>query len=195
MPRPERRPRRDRRVITRRRRVLVVSCGYTEDAYLRGLARSIGDLPIDLTLKPCAVAPDQVVEYAKRLADHHNGDFDEIWCVVDVDDYNISIGATKAVEVRAEFVVSNPCFELWLLLHFEPRTGHLAKCKDAERLVRKHLPGYQKAKLTFTDFEAGLANACDRAKYLERGGGTNYPNPSTGVWRLVERIMERKAEK
>jgi len=172
----------------------VVSSGHTEDAYLRGFARFLGNRSIDLNLKVCPEAPARIVEYAQRLADHLDDDFDETWCVVDVDNYDIRTGARRASELKVELVVSNPCFELWLLLHFEACTCHLAKCKDVERMVRKHVPTYQKAKLLFADFENGLADACERARYLERDGGA-YPNPSTGVWRLAERIMERKASR
>jgi hypothetical protein len=173
--------------------LLVVSGGYTEDAYLRGLARHHSNRSVALTLKTCPVAPAQVVDYARRLADHHNDEFDEVWCVVDVDDFDIHSGISRAAELNAELVVSNPCFELWLLLHFEPLTSHLAKCKDVERMIRRHLPTYRKAKLSFIDFEAGLAQACQRARHLEMGD-VNHPNPSTGIWRLVERIMTQEAQ-
>jgi len=122
------------------------------------------------------------------MADHYNDEFDEVWRVVDVDNFDIHSGASKAAELNAKMVVSNPCFELWLLLHFESLTGHVAKCKDVERLIRKYIPAYKKAKLSFADFEAGLAQACKRARCLEEGE-VEYPNPSTGIWRLVERIM------
>lgn len=173
--------------------MLVVSGGHTEDVYFRGLARFQCNRSVALTLKTFPASPAQVVDYARRLADHHNDEFDEVWCVVDVDSFDIHSGMSKAARQNAKLVVSNPCFELWLLLHFESLTSHVAKCKDVERLIRKYVPAYQKAKLSFTDFEAGLAQACKRARCLEEGD-VKYPNPSTGIWRLVDRLMTRKAQ-
>jgi hypothetical protein len=172
----------------------VVSGGYTEDAYLRALARHSSNRSIDLTLKICPDSPARVVEYARRLAQHDNESFDEIWCLVDVDEFDIQSGAARAAQLEVELLVSNPCFELWLLLHLEPCTGHLAKCKDAERMIRKHVPGYQKPRLSFDHFKAGLVGACKRARDLDDASEA-YANPSTGVWRLVERMMERKEDR
>ncbi|HET8643780.1 MAG TPA: RloB family protein [Pseudonocardiaceae bacterium] len=179
-------PTRGRRRV-RRQRILVVSGGPTEDGYLRGFARSIGNRSVELTLKVGPAGALQMIEHARRLIDHQNDDFDEIWCVADVDDYDIVAAGKRATELGVHLLVSNPCFELWLLLHFERCTTRLNRCRDAERLLRRHLPAYRKAALRFRDFEAGLAEACDRAKQSENAAAS-YPNPSTGMWRLVERM-------
>jgi len=164
-----------------------VSGGPTEDGYLRGFARSVGNRSVELALKVGPAGAVQMIEHAWRLIDHQNDDFDEIWCVADVDDYDIVAAAKRASELGVQLVVSNPCFELWLLLHFESCAAHLNRCKDAERLLKRHLPAYRKAALRFRDFEAGLVQACDRARRLEKAEAS-YPNPSTGMWQLVERI-------
>jgi hypothetical protein len=168
--------------------VLVVCGGYSEDAYLRGLARQLDNRSLELTLRVHPAAPAQVVAYARRLADRAEAEFDEVWCVVDVDDFDVEAGRSTAARLKVRLVVSNPCFELWLLLHFEDYRGHLARCREAELALKKHLPGYRKAKPMYPVFAAGLDHACKRARSLESDGSSS-PNPSTGMWRLVARIV------
>ena len=91
---------------------------------------------------------------------------------------------------RTFFVAhSNPCFELWLFLHFGAQTAHLNTAQIG-RLLRKHLPRYVKH-VRFEDVEHGYESAVSRARALERmheardsAGG----NPSTGMHHLTERI-------
>lgn len=87
--------------------------------------------------------------------------------------------------------VSNPCFELWALLHFESHTAFL-NTRSAQKRLRLHLPRYHKA-LPFKRLHPNYAKAVQRAEELERRrkdaddpGG----NPSTGVNRLTERIRK-----
>jgi hypothetical protein len=81
--------------------------------------------------------------------------------------------------------VSNPCFELWLLLHHADRRAAAHRCQEIEQALRKVLPRYRKANLRFTDFADRLDVAVHRARQLDAAGGP-LPNPSSGVWRLVE---------
>ncbi|MCP2339998.1 hypothetical protein FHU30_005367 [Actinomadura rupiterrae] len=51
------------------------------------------------------------------------------------------------------------------------------------------MPGWSEAKTRFTDFEAGVDQACERAKKLHEGERDPHLNPYSDVWRLVERIL------
>lgn len=87
--------------------------------------------------------------------------------------------------------VSNPCFELWLLLHFAQRTAHVTTAQ-VSKLLRGHLPGYQKH-IRFDEVRHGYEDAVVRGKALDRRHadlGADGGNPSTGVYRLTERIRE-----
>ncbi|MFC3492753.1 RloB family protein [Glycomyces rhizosphaerae] len=86
-----------------------------------------------------------------------------------------------------QLAVSCPCFELWLLLHFEDCGSELNQ-KDARRRPQKHLPDYDKSALRCEDFHPHQTDAIKRAKKLEAGHRETHLNPSTGVWRLVERL-------
>ncbi|MFE3451345.1 RloB family protein [Nonomuraea sp. NPDC059194] len=56
---------------------------------------------------------------------------------------------------------------------------------DVVRLLRKHLPAYDKAVLRFADYASGVDQANHRAQRL---GDDPAVNPSTGVWRLMNQI-------
>ncbi|MEV6606321.1 RloB family protein [Kutzneria sp. NPDC051319] len=104
------------RVESRTRRHILIVCGgtRTELDYFEGLTRARGNPAVQFTILGKGIAPDQLVRHAKRVP----GDHDEIWCVVDTDEFDIAKAARLADELGVRLVVSNPCFELWLLLHF-----------------------------------------------------------------------------
>jgi hypothetical protein len=162
--------------------VLAVCCGQTEKAYLDGLKRVVHPV----TLKPVVKvgSPEQLVGYAAKLRDQGAGSYDEVWCVVDVDDFDIPKAVTAAAKAGISLAVSDPCFELWLLLHFADHRAHVKDAVAACALLAKHVPGYDK-KLDYAAFDAGVVAAIGRAKVLKPG------NPSTDVWRLVEVVLAR----
>lgn len=161
-------------------------CGQTEKAYLDGLKR----LARPVTLKPVAKvgSPVQLVRYAQKLRERDPGGFDEFWCVVDVDDFDIEEAVAAAKAARISLAVSNPCFEVWLILHFDKCMAELSSAKEAVARLRKCLPSYEKGEFDFAIFADGVHRAVERAKALEERGAVN---PSTGVWRLVEVVLAR----
>lgn len=87
----------------------------------------------------------------------------------------------------AELLVSNPCIELWHLLHFEECHAELTQ-KACNRRLAKHLEHYEKGKLSLNErqqlFER-TSEATARAKTLRP-----YSNPSTTIYRMIE-LLER----
>lgn len=134
------------------------------------------------------IAPDQLVRAAAAHRDRKPGAFDEVWCVVDVDEFDVASAASEARRHQVRLAISNPCFELWLLLHHADCRAYCAGCADVIRRLRKHLPEYDKSRLNFAHFAAGVGDAVKRARDLDATGSDHNRNPSTGVWRLVERI-------
>ena len=96
----------------------------TERSYLKILGRQNPQIRIDFA--ESGMAPLSLVERArqhaklnKRTKRRTGGpDFDEIWCVFDVDDHPyVKQAQQEARDSGIRTVISNPCFELWLLLH------------------------------------------------------------------------------
>ena len=118
---------------------------------------------------------------------------DEYWCVFDVDthprlDQAIELARTHGIKLA----ISNPCIELWFLLHFAEQTAYI-ESRQAARSVREHIGGEKGMTPSVLEslgerFDIARARAV-RLDEKHRGDGTPAPgNPSSGVWRLVESI-------
>ncbi|MHB8736834.1 MAG: RloB family protein, partial [Terriglobales bacterium] len=89
-------------------------------------------------------------EERKTAAEESNrlAPFDEVWCVVDTERRNDNPSWERGVDrVRAtglRLAWSNPCFEFWLLPHFELRGQSLAE--ELEPVLPTRLPraGFRK---------------------------------------------------
>lgn len=99
--------------------------------------------------------PESVVRYASTVRGQSDGMYDEVWCVVDVDEFDVAKAVVAAHRTQVNLAISNPCFEYWLLLHFEACMAPLTCYDDVARRLRKHVPQYDKAALRFTDYALG----------------------------------------
>src|SRR5262249_25450256 len=86
-------------------------------------------------------APMQLVETAtaRRTADLRDAKrgrgsaYHEYWCVFDIDEHpNVGPALDLAGTSGISVAVSNPCIELWFVLHFENQTAVLHR-HDAQR--------------------------------------------------------------
>lgn len=87
----------------------------------------------------------------------------------------------------ATLLVSNPCFEVWLLLHHEPCTAELSSDRCVKRLLAVD-KRYKKGLLLEEEKQfllSHLDSAIERAQKLHP-----YDNPSTTVFRLIQDIRE-----
>jgi hypothetical protein len=162
-------------------------CGSecTEPQYLAGLRDSLDNRAVDIRIVKHPRSPAQVVAYTVKIM---TADFDEAWCVFDVDKFDIAEAVRGAGASSVEVAVSNPCFELWLLLHHEDHRAPLVDYRAVVARLRRHVPAYDKAELDFADYAERVGDAVTRAKALDATGLSHLSNPSTSVWRLVEKI-------
>lgn len=190
-------PRRDpptaRRSPRRRTRPLIlVVCASrrTEADYLRGLRDHSGNPAVDIVLTRHGRSPEQAVTCARKFVERDPRTFDEVWCVVDADQFDIPKATRSAARTDVELAVSNPCFELWLLLHHIDCTAYCADYDAVAERLQKHVPGYDKARLNFAHYRDQVPDATRRAKRLDPTGADHTRNPSTSMWRLTERITD-----
>jgi RloB-like protein len=163
-------------------RVLVASNGTsTEVSYFKGLRSAYRRSNIKVIGK--RGAPERLLKHAKHL--QAIDEFDEVWCVFDVDEFDLSalVSDAKAADVR--IAMSNPCFEVWLLLHHDDRRAPFQSAKEAERALKGLLPHWSKSNTCFEDFQQGVLNAVERARDLDPTGEDYQRNPSSGVWQLI----------
>ncbi|ADJ48023.1 hypothetical protein AMES_6198 [Amycolatopsis mediterranei S699] len=167
-------------------------CGAeaTEPAYFQGLKQARRNPAVTIKLKAKPADPDTVVRHAAGLRDNAADTYDEVWCVVDVDEFDVAKAVVTARRVRVNLAISNPCFEYWLLLHFEACTAPLTCYSDVARRLRRHVPEYDKTALRFADYASGVDAAVERS--LGRGHvltTEHEHNPATGVWALVKKVL------
>lgn len=195
---------RRRRAFTRPRPSMLICCEgeVTEPSYLNGLKNELRIRLVRIEVVPAGPNPKTIVDYAvaeKRKAESEarkRGDenlkYDEVWCVFDVDSHaHIPDARQKADANGVRLAISNPCFELWVLLHFRDQRAYIERHK-AESACRDHLPGYDK-KVPFDQVFPLYQSAVQRAVELNRWQETRGcagDNPSTGVHQLTERITE-----
>ncbi|MET9529817.1 RloB family protein [Streptomyces sp. NPDC006649] len=167
--------------VRRSSRTLLIVCGRLRD-HLRNSAVSV-------VVRGKACSPTQLVTYARGQRDLNRGGYDEVWCVFDVDAFpDVSEAAALGRRHGIRVAVSNPCFELWLLLHFADHHAYADTYKRLLPLLQKHVPGYDKTRVEFATYRDGLAKAGERARALDPTGDEHTRNPSTGVWRLTDRM-------
>lgn len=174
------------------RSCLLVVCGAeaTEPAYLQGLKQARRNPAVTIKVKAKPADPDTVVRYAAGLRVTAAGSYDEVWCVVDVDEFDLAKAVVTARRARVNLAISNPCFEYWLLLHFEVCTAPLTCYSDVAKRLRRHVPGYDKSALDFADYASGVEAAVERALKPGHVLATEHEhNPATGVWALVQKVL------
>ena len=196
-------------VLNTRRVIRVHTEGVaTEVDYLTKLANH-HRATIRLTFGPGGRVPKSLVEQACQDQDKRCRqrrpvppyDYDEIWCVFDVDEHpEIKQSVNRARQKGVKVAVSNPCFELWLVLHHQDQTAYIHRRK-VQRLAQELglIEGKRIDDSSFNLLMEKYEDARRRAKELDRRHKGNlsstWSNPSTGVWRLVDSIREGSRRK
>jgi hypothetical protein len=170
--------------------VLIVTNGErTEVDYFRALKDEPWAAGVSVKVVFEAGAPDAVVARAAERG--RQGFYEEVWVVCDVDHYDVRDAIAGAETGGIRLALSQPCFEVWLILHHANCTRMLRDAKQAAETLGKKLSAYDKRRLRFQDFRTGLPDAVERAKKL---GEPPEANPSTAVWRIVESWRETDAD-
>lgn len=145
---------------------------------------------VPLTLVELALSLKSDADARARAERDENLAFDEVWCAHDVDDHpGLNDARQLAASNEIKIAISNPCFELWLLLHFRESPGARHR-HDLQGLLAKFIKNYAKH-LDPAAVLPGYQMAADRAARLDRDAGDMGEagrNPTTGVYLLTESI-------
>lgn len=153
--------------------------GKTEINYVKFL-RSVFRVPIQVIAKKSDsnISVD-FIERSKR--DYVLTQNDQNFLMFDLDVEGMLEHLQKIPQVT--LLVSNPCVELWFLLHFQGIDKEITS-EGSLRMLKTHSPQYEKGALTELEKRILVENmekAIERAKRLE-----DYKNPSSLVYRLIE---------
>jgi hypothetical protein len=165
-------------------------CGgeVTEPGYFNGLKQAYRNAAVQVCVKTKGVDPASLVSYAASVQAMHPDTFDEVWCVVDVDEFDLAAAKQLAADLDVQLAVSNPCFEVWLLLHFAQCRAAVQSPTAAIRKLKQHVPDYSKSSFRFSRFKLGVNDAIVRAQVLGEAGEEHATNPSSGVWKVARII-------
>jgi hypothetical protein len=194
-------------------RVLIVSEGSkTEPLYFKEIKNAHRLQTANVEVHPSALGtePIQVVRYAQQLFEE--GDprkrvraraFDKIFAIFDRDDHKSYFDALKLAAsldgklrndakqpVAFKAIASVPCFELWLLLHYEDIRHPLHRDEVLLRLKR-HIPTYDKGTGgSFATTKENLEIASQRARNLAAlSTAFDDTEPSTDIGELVALLI------
>ena len=181
-----------------RRIIRVLTEGrVTEPDYIKMLARKYLDVRVEIDPKNTGVPLTLVRsarDYQRQNKNKRNPDYDEIWCVFDINDHpKIEQAIQEARDSGIKVAISNPCFELWLVLHYQDQTGPIDG--QAIQSLSKKLGITDGKKITARaqgELLAKLGEARSHARDLESmhrdNGSKSWENPSSQVWKFVDRL-------
>ena len=206
-----RRPRKDgslrrRTALREPKRTFLVFCEgiRTEPDYIEALrqepaVRESASVEIRIDRAASGAVPLTLVNRAAEARDRYpqeQGEIDEVWCLFDVEwpqNHPKLLEAREKARARnVNLAISNPCFELWLVLHFEERTAWLDSDAAGKLLRCLHDKSSGKG-LEGSEYMPRRTEAANRARALaakHKGDGTEFPddNPSSGMYSLLEAI-------
>lgn len=183
-------------------RVVVVTEGtVTEPGYLSSFHRIHGSDSVVVEPVPLRKDPRSVVERAiserEDAAADIDGERDTFWAMFDRDEFDnfkeaLDLARGNGIPVAA----SNPCFELWPILHYELLDRPLDR-HQCQRRLAELCPGYSMSSKRFEEAETIRDyhdQAVQRARTLiarrDRDKDEKVPlgNPSTTVHELTEHM-------
>jgi len=147
----------------------------------------------------------------KRLTDYKKKypiiERDELWLVIDKDRWgegHLSEVAQETMQKGFYLAVSNPCFELWLYLHYKnvselsneeklqiEENKKYRKWTYLETLLKKAATKYSKTQIGFPEYIQLIPRAIDNAKLLDTSTDDRWPQTlGTRVYLLVEKLVK-----
>ena len=134
---------------------------------------------------------------------------DSVWVIADADvNYNnpkpIGEKNSKLNQARKmadnrdiNLLLSSPCFEVWLLLHYQYTTKFIKDYADMKSVLQKYIPTYTKTTDVYELINDRTKTAIENAKRVEQHhlqDGCKLPfgvdvNPFTDVYKLLERLL------
>ena len=185
-------------------KVLIVCEGEkTEPHYLIALRDHLKLSQTNIKIDPdCDSSPTSVVKYAKELIKESFKDpYDHVFCVIDRDrhaDFDTAIAQIygyRKKDTKLHAIVSNPCFEFWILLHFDYTTKLFGTSGDSPcmDLIKNNLKvfikNYEKGDKAIMPhiIKSGLEMAATNAKRANETAKRNDTgNPTTQMDELVD---------
>lgn len=176
--------------------VIICEGAEREPQYFELLAGDSKKIKVEIiTPKENKSSPNWLLDAAAAFVSIYQlGAKDQLWFVLDVDRWKpeqlIKLGKTCAEQKVWSCAISNPCFEVWLFMHYEDISKATAKsCGEFKAELPQIVKGGYNKELAIQNLEKAIA----RAKLADSNPEHFMPNPkSTKVYQLVEALLEKK---
>ena len=126
------------------------------------------------------------------------GKQDQLWLVIDRDRWEpamLTEVAQQCSQKGYKLAVSNPCFELWLLLHFAvpEQVAHMS-ARVIEEELRNRLDGsFNKTNYDLARFRTCVEPAIERAESMDTDANQRWPSRAgTRVYLLAQELLQLK---
>lgn len=150
---------------------------------------------------PVGVVEDLLKSAKQEELDLKDGDM--LACFVDVDfkngrDQELRAAMKLARQNNISVFLSNPCFEIWYLLHFRYSTKLYGSNEEVIKELGSYISDYSKSKDVYDLIENKIDQALLNTKRLESYHLENGTNdrlkklPSTEAYKLIEMILEKR---
>lgn len=178
--------------------VLVCEGKNTEPDYFRALKASLNKQSVDIKLVPAAGVPMSVAKAAlkavRELKNSVGTEKDRVCAIFDRDDHP-GFEAAIAFCIRNKIMAgyTNPCFELWLIWHFE-NYGANTHHTEVQRKFSALAPDYDHARKKTADFSKlmnRVDEACSWSKHhfdARAAEGAQYGAPSSQLHEVIDCI-------
>jgi hypothetical protein len=124
---------------------------------------------------------------------------DCVWAIYDSEEHRASSEEKwkEAIQTARDnniyLAISNPCIELWFLLHFENCFAAIDRAQALRRL-RIHIADYEKSEAIYERHlkeptQAAVERASKMAKFAQESGKQPYENPHAGIGELIARLL------
>lgn len=180
------------------RKTIIVFCEgeKSEPNYINAL-KKLPDIAmntsINIELDPAQGVPLTLVRNA--ISRNSDPEVDECWCIFDVEwpqhhpNLKEAIQLARANDIK--LAISNPCFELWLILHHQDY-NRFVNTPNAERESRA-LDGRSGKSINASQYMPLRDKAVRRARLLDhkhQRDGSNFPenNPSSSMHEFLAAI-------
>lgn len=181
--------------------VIATEGAKTESRYLN-LFKPLRHASFKMEVLPSRTHNSSPKHVLRRLKKFHRDNMlqkgDELWVVIDRDSWDKNaleevVAGCKDAGFR--LAVSNPCFELWLYIHFKTIKSFQSSkhCKRALNALfeKEGLGSYDESAYDPEIFRPKIAEAIQKAKKGDDTGEYEWPEEAaTQVYRLVEKLSE-----
>lgn len=154
----------------------------------------------------CGSSPRSVYDHATTMyeEERRRGDpYDEVYCVFDKDSHACYFETVQKIGIHKPSKVfhattSIPCFEYWILLHFEyttkayAPTGQNSIADEVIRDLLRYMPDYTKGKASvYTYLAEHVERAIALAASANNEANANHTDtPTTQIGKLVKLLRE-----